>query len=219
MPKKHSVEEDVVSFCGWPFLADLLDKTPSKYKPVFSALFETGGRVSEVLMLRGENLDLKAHPDIILVRNMPILKRYEKVGEKRDPVTGKTRWITERRDDYRTFPIVKKEPLVDYLLPRIKKLKNEKELLFPFSRLQVFFNLRKVGRRLNRMVPNSKVHSSELYPHLLRSERACQLVDEYSFDIYNLDWFFGWKKRKLSTAERYARMGWKGLARRMGINV
>jgi hypothetical protein len=68
-------------------------------------------------------------------------------------------------------------------------------------------------------VPNAKIHSSQVYPHLLRSERACQLVDEYGFDVYDLDWFFGWKKRKLTTAEWYARMGWKGLARRMGVKI
>ena len=49
--KKRSVEV-VESFCGWDFLADLVKKCEwSRDRELVAALFETGGRVSEVIRL------------------------------------------------------------------------------------------------------------------------------------------------------------------------
>jgi hypothetical protein len=63
------------------------------------------------------------------------------------------------------------------------------------------------------------LRSSEIFPHLLRAERASQLASEYSFDVYGLRQFLGWKPRKQDMAEKYASLDWKGLARRMGVTV
>ena len=50
-------------------------------------------------------------------------------------------------------------------------------------------------------------------------ERASQLAEDYGFDAFSLNQFFGWKPKRPSMAEKYASMGWKGLARAMGVEV
>lgn len=46
-------------------------------------------------------------------------------------------------------------------------------------------------------------------------ERTSQLAEDYGFDVFSLNEFFGWKPKRASMAEKYASMGWKGLARAM----
>jgi len=215
--KARSVKRDVISFCGWDFLIKIMKACPTKFhQALIAALFETGGRVSEVIKLKKRHFDLKTHPKLIIVRNMPLLKRFEKI--RRVKHGNSVKWVTKKVEAYRTFPIRKDEPLVPYLLRYISD-KRENQLLFPYSRVRVYQIVRQVGKILNCPVPNARIHSSQLYPHFFRSQRACQLVDDYGFDIFELDRFFGWQKRELRTAEIYARMGWKGLARMMGVEV
>ena len=217
--KYHSVRRDVISFCGWPFLLEFINSTSGNLRAFISALFETGGRVSEVLQLRKEHFDLSTHPDLVIIRNMPLLKRFKKVGEIPDPTKKSgVRWITEPIIEFRTVPIRIDEPPMPYLIEYVKDA-DSNELLFPFSRSTAFLKVRAVGERLNRPIPNATIDSSQVYNHFFRSERACQLVDDYAFDIFELDRFFGWKSGNLKTAEIYARMGWRGLARMMGVEV
>lgn len=56
-------------------------------------------------------------------------------------------------------------------------------------------------------------------PHILRVERTSQLAEDYGFDVFSLNQFFGWKSKRTSMAEKYASMGWKGFAGAMGIEV
>lgn len=39
---------------------------------------------------------------------MPVLKRYEKIGERVDPETGKVKWITKKEDDFLPFQLLRK---------------------------------------------------------------------------------------------------------------
>ena len=47
---------EIESFCGWDYLLNLIDKCEwLRDKALVSTLFETGGRVSEVLKLKTSN--------------------------------------------------------------------------------------------------------------------------------------------------------------------
>jgi hypothetical protein len=223
--KERTIDE-VEGFCGWDFLLSFVrvyDFPP--FQGLVAALFETGGRVSEVLELRKDHFNMSLHPDLIVVEHMPILKRYELVDKVPDESRKRGfKWVTRRKSDYRFFPIRKDEPLVPYLIKWINMAPSKK--LFNFSRLDVYIMLRDAGRVLNKPIPftrhraeNRPLMSSEIFPHLLRAERASQLASEYGFDVFALRQFFGWKPRKLDMAEKYASLDWKGLARRMGVNV
>lgn len=54
-----------------------------------------------------------------------------------------------------------------------------------------------------------------LYPHKLRSERACHLASSLKADSL-LEWF-SWEDWK--TAKRYAKKGAIGLARELGVQL
>lgn len=191
---KRSVEM-VESFCGWDYLLKLVEKCRcERDRALISALFETGGRVSEVLQLRKDNFVVQ-NP-FLVVKAMPVLKRYKKIGEYKDK-DGKTRWRTEGKIAYRTFPIHMKEPLCKPLLDYIIKIEEGK--LFNIGRIQAY----RIVRRLDK----------NIFPHWFRAQRASQLALEYGFNIHELIDFFNWKS--LQTATHYSRMGWKGLANKM----
>ena len=195
MKKPKRSVEIVESFCGWDYLINLVKKCRRDVeKALISALFETGGRVSEVLQLRKDNFIVQE--PFLIVKAMPVLKRYSKVGEYRDK-NGRMKWITKRKIAYRTFPIHMKEPLCDPLLRYIEGIAEGK--LFHMSRIQAY----RIVRRLDK----------NIFPHWFRAQRASQLALEYGFDVHDLIDFFSWKS--LQTAIHYSRMGWKGLANKM----
>lgn len=187
--------EDVENFVGWPFLEKILAscKHP-RDRGLIAALFETGGRVSEVLELTIENF-LRQYP-FLVVKSMPVFKRYEKMEDYQD-VEGKTRWLTEPKKAYRTFPIHLKEPLVQPLLALIERKKQGR--------------LFKIGRKRVYQIVTA-LHPT-IYPHWFRAQRASQLALEYGYDVHDLVDFFNWKD--MVTAVHYSRMGWKGLAAKM----
>jgi integrase len=226
MSMKFRTIDEVEGFCGWEFLLRLVTVFESPMHQGFIAsLFETGGRISEVLQLRKTHFNLGLHPELIVVEHMPVLKRYELVEKKPDQTKKRGfHWVTKKKSDYRFFPIRRDEALVPYMLKWLEMAPTD--LLFQFSRVNAFLKLRRAGEILNKPIPFTKhrskdrpLKSSEIFPHLLRAERASQLASEYGFDVYGLRQFFGWKPRKLDMAEKYASLDWKGLARRMGVNV
>lgn len=191
---KRSVEE-VESFCGWDYLLKLVEKCSSERdRALISALFETGGRVSEVLELKKDNFIVQ--DPYVVVKAMPVIKRYKKIKEYIDK-KGKKRWITESKKATRTFPIHLKEPLCPLLLDYVKK--SETMTLFNISRVQTY-----------RIIKNL---DENIFPHWFRAQRASQLALEYGFDIHDLIDFFNWKNVQI--AAHYSHMGWKGLANKM----
>ena len=241
--KSRSVARDVDAFCGWPFLEKLVGSAGSSFmQGLMAGMFGTGGRISEVLTLRKWNVDLSLHPDVVVVKQMRLFKRFERIGtvtkwkckghcSKRwskkpsaEEAEGhKVRkykgWITKPVLDYRTFPIRVDEPLTRYFTAWYGEVKGSKSLLFPTDRVQAFLKVRDVGIELNMDIPFSNIHSKDLYDHWFRAERACQLAFDYGFTKDDLHEFFRWKKREPDMAERYASLGWKGLARKMGVKV
>lgn len=200
MPKTHRVDKDVREFCGWPKLMEILSRaSPGRDRALIATIFLTGGRISEVLLLRRSSFNL-SEPTVIVVKSMRVLKRFRKVGEK--IVEGKKRWITEELEDYRSFPISRKEPPVPILEEWLGGLKGE-EKLFDISRVKAFQIVRGLGK--------------ELYPHWFRAQRACQLAVDYGFDLHELMDYFYWKDIKI--AMHYSKLGWRGLAKKMVARV
>jgi len=178
LTKKHSVEKDVEEFCGYDFLLQLVEKAPDLMsKALISFLFETGGRISEVLALKRSNIDF-SQPEVILVKKMPVLKKYRKVGEIEDPSkkSGK-RWITEKIEATHTVPILKSSPLSPFIEKWCED-KNLHERLFPITRTTALNWVRRIGKMVS--------PSFELYPHWFRAQKACQLASEYGYDVFSL---------------------------------
>ena len=206
--KQRSIERDVQSFCGWDFLLELIKACPDmEHKGVIAGLFLTGCRVSELIRLRLDNVSFEYLPKLLLFKDVPVLKRYSRK-------TGK------RYVDYRTFPVKYDEPLVPFFVDYYKYMERRGEkLLYPYHRSTIFRMVRTVGYLVNRRVPFSNIHSSQLYPHWFRAQRASQLKIDYGFDLDALREFFGWKMRNVGVPVIYAKVGWIGLARKMGIDI
>jgi integrase len=195
MVKSRSVERDVQGFCGWEFLLRIREACGRPVdKALIAALFETGGRVSEVLQLKKSNFVDRG--EFLVVDSMPVLKKKEK--------------------SYRTFPIPKWEPLTkdieDYLNSYVEK---EGDRLFPFNRVNAFFIIRQIGGRLGDVkIPFSNIYANQLYPHWFRAMRATQLKSEYDFDAIALASFFGWKLPQFGVMTVYSKLSWEELSRR-----
>lgn len=230
-----NVEEFVEEWIGWEPLISLIGHAKNERNKAFLAtLFLTGGRVTEVLSLRKENFEIREFEGLIVVRGMRLLKRYRKVGEIEE--NGKKKWITEKLVKTRKpFPILLNEPLTHILLDWLDKVKT---LLFPspynpgrpLTRFWAYKLIRKIDSTISENLReklglnkpftingervSDRIH---LWPHWFRSQRACQLVSDYGFQLHDLIDWFSWEH--VETAMRYSKRGWRGLAQKMKVAV
>lgn len=204
--KRHSVERDVEEFVGWKTLEDMVKKARARDAAFVVTSFFTGGRVTEVRMLQKRNFIL-ANPKVILVNKMRVLKRFHREPDPNNP----NKRVVVLDEAYRkTFPIKRSESLTEVLENWVNK---HEDYLFPgkwgnepyLSRSMAYVIARRVGESIGEWV----------YPHWFRAQRASQLRLEYGFDTIDLMEFFAWEDVK--TATRYAKMGWRGLAEKMGV--
>jgi integrase len=229
-----NVKDYSEEWVGYEPLLELIELASQPREQAFlSALFLTGGRTSEVLSLRKNMFEIRKRERVIVVRNMPLLKRYRKLSEVKD---GKGRkWITEKLQKTRMpFPILLKEPLVPYLLNWIEALPNEDSLLFespynvgkPLTRFWAYHVIRDLDNRLTpelrsklglhkAFIKDGKIVKDRLHLwlHWFRSQRACCLVSEFNFQLHELLDYFSWEH--IQTAMDYAKKGWRGLAEKM----
>jgi len=209
MVKERSIVKDIDAFCGWDFMMKLITVSPRiEYRGVISGLFITGCRVSELIQLQFNNirLDIPSDPLMILFENVPVIKRYSR----------KTR---QRYKAYRTFPVRMDEPAVQYFIKYINYAKQMYPRPYPWTRTRIFQIVRDVGKALNCQVPFSRIHSSQLYPHWFRAQRARQLRYDYNFTDEELRDWFGWKYSQYGMPAIYGKLSWLELARKMGISV
>jgi len=230
-----SVKDYVEEFCGWTALKQLIVDyaTQGRDQAFLTTLFLTGGRVSEVLALQKTNFEVREPEGLILVRNMPLLKRYKKLSKDEE---GK--WITQKLVKTRKpFPIRLAEPLTPILLEWLEK--NEGLLFpspykigFPLSRHWAYHLIRVLDSQLPRdlkeelglnkkfikTVEGKQVEIADvlhLWLHWFRSQRASQLVSDYGYEVIDLIDYFSWLR--YDTALTYARKGWRGLAAKMQV--
>jgi len=231
-----SVSEFVEEFCGWQPLIQLVELMPETWqreRAFVATLFETGGRVSEVLALKSGNFEVREAEGLIIVRGMALYKRYRKIAEQQTE-DGKKHWITERVEKFRKpYPILLKEPLVPYMLSWIEQTP-ENGYLFPspyrkgkpLSRFWAYKLIRRLDKAVQDdlrqklglskpfVVDGKKVSDRlHLWLHWFRSQRASQLVSDYGFELHDLIDWFSWEH--LETALTYSRRGWRGLATKM----
>jgi len=234
-----NVKDYSEGWVGYQPLLELIELAGTPREQAFlSALFLTGGRVSEVLALKKSMFEIRKRERVIVVRNMPLLKRYRKLSEVKDE-EGRRKWVTEKLQKTRKpFPIPLKEPLTPYLLnwieAWIEAIPEEDGLLFPspyrvgkpLSRFWAYHVIRGLDNRLTPelrqklgldkpFVVDGKVVKDKLHLwlHFFRSQRACCLVSEYGFQLHDLIDWFSWEH--IQTAMDYAKKGWRGLAEKM----
>jgi len=186
--------EDVPPWIGCDRLLKYYDQCPSElHRKIFATLFETGGRVSEVVELKREDFDW--NDQAVNVTGM-LVKKYRK---------HKRRDFLIKRDE--------KEPLVEDLISFVEGC--ETEYLFPkhapltgevipeehASTTQIYLLVRQI--------------SKDLWPHWFRSQRASFLVYVRNFDIYKLVEWFNWKS--IETPLHYVRQTQKEQAEALGI--
>jgi integrase len=202
--KRHSVERDVEEFVGWQTLQKMMGLASHQRDGAFAATcFETGGRVSEVRMLHRENFVLD-NPKVLLVTKMRVLKRFHREQDEEGE-----RKVVKDVGYRKTFPIRRDDPLAQ---PLLEWVENKSGFLFlgrggePYiSRAYAYRICRQLGQAVGLWI----------YPHWFRAQRASQLHSQYDFDAIDLKEYFAWKDDK--TAMRYAKLGWRGLADKMGV--
>ena len=201
--RRAVIDLSVESFCGWQILLDMVEAanekeryTPLEFpycserdKALVSTAFETGGRLSEVVMLRKSMFTIG--DEWITVEKMPLLKRYRKLknGETRRTPTTRD-FLFPRTEPLAPFVVQRVEEAQDYLFPSRYNRKNKH--LGYCRAYQIICDL---ARRVN----------FNCWPHRLRSERASQLGNEYKWSLEKILRFFYWKSASMGL--RYSHSG------------
>jgi len=196
MSWKHNkrVVEDVPSWIGWDRMLGYYNQSPTdEHRKIFCALFETGGRVSEVIQLKPENFLVSF--DGVKIQKMPVLKYREK--KRRDFII--------KRDE--------QDPLCEDLISFVEAC--EDEYLFP--RRSPLKGVPIPGKHASRTWMYLKVReiSDDLWPHWFRSMRASFNVFVREMDIYGLKKWFMWKK--IDTPAYYIQQTLEEMAEDLGV--
>ncbi len=230
--KKRSII-DVPPFIGWDKLLSLIDACNEidydiyykdycreRDKGLIACLFETGGRIGEVVSLSKANFDFTPR-QYCIVSGMLLEKRYEKTGSyietlETEPTgahaklyepklldSGKQIWIrkrwrttitsdkVQRLRIRRPFPILKDERLYLIMEDYVKRLHSD--LLFPSSRLRK--NKTRFMTTTNAWIILNRVQKLtgiQIWNHWFRSQRASQLKNEYGFSSDDRKDWFNW---------------------------
>ena len=214
---RRSVEKDVTRFVGWTRLHELIAEVPQynfkRNQALFVTTFLTGGRIEEVLQLRKSNFKVNKDTQEIIVNDMRLLKRYEKLGEYLEWVDEKptnklsrlfkfdqdknkffrNRYETESKEEIRReFRFATTEDMAEILL---NWLEMAQDYLF-------------VGYRDDHLgydMAYKIITTTGVYPHWLRAQRASCLISEYGWKMEMMMEWMGWEE--LTTARHYAKYG------------
>jgi len=242
---KMSVKEFIFEFCGWTAIQELINH-PFNYlqrnKAFLSALFLTGGRVTEVLSLKKEyfkaGVDSQGRPTII-VTGMMLEKHYRKISDRYKGEDGKWHYETQKvLATRKPFVIKLAEPLAEILWNWIKDCQDEYLFKSPHRHSKVGHLTRKWAYKyiiaLDKAIPKQlkellglmkpfviegeKIADSlHLWCHWFRSQRASQLVENYDFKIEDLMSYFSWRDIKI--ALRYLHIGVHVMSDRMNTDL
>ena len=233
MPKKYhrlSISKLNPEFVGWDYYEALISQIPSlkssdvpRDQAFFAIMFETGCRIREVLGKKNKRKEFVSTPlmrsnflftklDRLIVTDIPILKRYEKIDHRivqedmipdnvppthrklwhknEDGTFERKYWETKRLSHTRRIEIPSDEPLLEYAIPYIK---DSDGVLFNLSYDYYYAMCRRMDP-LKGKYPKVPEH---IFPHWWRSQRACQLASEYKFSLHELLDFFDWRDVKM----------------------
>ncbi len=211
--EKRSVEKNMERFVGFDAILTLIMRitgtSADKYRALFATIFSTGGRINEVLALTKESFSLQ--DDYIVVRDMPLEKKYVKRGEylekwvgNDDPPATKVgllyKWDNVRNGWYRRryktlktnavrkpFAIPINEPTAQIMWKYIQA--HPGGVLFPLHRVTVYDKFKPLG----------------IWLHWIRGQRASCLRTFYKFEPEDVRDWFSWSS--INTALHYAKAG------------
>jgi len=190
---KRSIE-DVPTWIGFDKLLDYYNQSSTdEHKKIFCALFETGGRVSEVIQLKKEMFEWNA--EALNILKMSVLK-YRK---------HKTRDVLIPRDDL--------DPLVEDLISFVEDCKTE----YLFPRRTPLTGALIPDKHASRTWMYLKVReiSDDLWDHWFRAMRASYFVYVRKFDPFDLQEWFEWKS--MDMAGHYVKVTQREIADKLGI--
>ncbi len=192
--KNRRVVEDVPPWIGWDRLLSYYHKCPTNlHRSIFTILFETGGRVSEVLELQPKQFDW--NEEAIKVERMTVLKYRKRM--RRD--------FLIKRDE--------KNPLAEdlislveqcqtkYLFPKQERLSSKVIPSEHTSRTRLYLLVREI--------------SDDLWCHWFRAQRASFNVFVRGMDAFQLADWFKWKSVDMPL--HYINQTLEGMAKDMGI--
>lgn len=186
-------------FIGWSKLKEVIQAANyPRNKLLILTVFKTGGRISEVLSLTQNNFDFNSSSNSIIIRDMKL---------------SKNKSINSRGN----FPVLLKEPLTDQWLELYRKIISWGQLS-KYPNYPLFSgnnNRQPMTRQAAHLIMSHAGEKAGLNVgcHYFRGQRASQLAEEYDFDEFDLNKFFGWTRK--GQASRYASLGWRGLERQM----
>jgi len=192
--KNRRVVEDVPAWIGMDSLLSYYNECPTDFhKKVFLFLFETGGRVSEVIELRPEQFNW--NEEAIRVGRMTVLKYRKRMRRdfliKRDELNPLTEDLLSFVKDCETkFLFPKGERITGNIIP-------DKHT----SRVRIYKKVREI--------------SDDLWCHWFRAQRASFNVFVRGMDAFQLADWFKWKS--MDTPLHYINQTLAGMAENMGI--
>ena len=196
--KRRSIKKQYKDWPGWTRFMMIFagaDRAPhpEDSKKYATILFETGCRISEVILLKKDMFTW--NDGAVIGWHVPVLK---KKGE-----TDATREVMIKLDERNPLGYALVEYLeaceTEYLLPG----------LVPFSRAV------RPGAHASRKTCYNRITEmhKDLFPHILRGYRAGMLVNERNFSMRQLMGWFDWKSADMAT--HYTKI--RDMAASMGI--
>ena len=253
--KKRGIYNDAPVFIGWDKLLSIIHACDNleydtyfrtycieRDKGLIATLFQTGGRIHEVLKLRRQNFLFDAHKKYCIVKGMLLEKRFEKTGSYIETIeeepegafarlfepklldNGKQVWTRKRwrttTDSPRVkqmrirkpFPILKSEPLYPVMREWIER--NHSDILFPTPKKRRNKSPYMTGANSWVIIHRlQELTKIEMWPHWFREQRASQLAREYGFTWEHLMKWFSWETER--QARKYGKTAEEDLAKVM----
>jgi len=157
-------------------LQEAINNLPTHEKQIATLAYATGARVSELIQIRKQDIQITKNTPDYLTITCPVLKKNRK---PKDPLK---RLAWKKRNHERIALVRLSESwLVEPIQQRCNELVNPSDVLVPLNRFKVY-------RILNKIVVNNE----PINPHGFRHLRATHLRKNFGFDPYQLQMFFGW---------------------------
>jgi integrase len=191
---------DLGGWKGWKWFNSIYVKCKTMdQKMILIGLLKTGSRSNELNKLTKEMVDVESYKDHIVIHNQPLEKQkkaIQLIGADGTPLYDgmKRLYRFEHIDGYRTYSFPKKEMWSKFFLSIVDLAEKPTDLVFPYSYSQIYYRICTIGAELPEGVPQKDwaYHLGEIFPHELRSIRACQLLRDYRYNNQQLRKFFGW---------------------------
>ena len=186
--------EDVPEWVGWDNMLGYYNGCPSQlHRNLFTTLFETGGRISEILELKPENFVW--NEEAIKVKGM-IVKKYRK-----------------RKKRNFLIKIDEENPLAKDLISFVECC--DTEYLFPKGEPFTGIPILNEHTSCTRLYLLVREISDDLWPHWFRAQRASFNAFVRKMNIFDLKEWFMWKS--VDTPAHYINQTLEGMAKQMGI--